>query len=92
MEEPVFYCVRADGKPLSLRQRNTLLKKITRLKSEAAALQTHAAEITRYARRLGIAAPEISSFPLMQWPRILQGIQQTQKSGPLVVAALHKLR
>jgi len=78
MEEPVFYQSRPNGKPISARQRQTLLQKIDRLEREAALLQTHALQLTRYAKQLRIGAPDFATLPLSHWKSFLCGLKKSR--------------
>ena len=77
MEDPVFYQSRPNGKPISARQRQALLKKISQLESEAALVKKHAIQLASYARRLGIGASEIAFCSLGQLESLLRGLKNT---------------
>jgi hypothetical protein len=78
MEDPVFYHSRPNGQTVSARQRQALLKKISQLEREASLVQKHAVQLTSYARRLGIGAPELVFSPLAQWESLLRGLKNSR--------------
>jgi len=77
MEDPVFYQAHPADKPISLRQKKALLKKLERLENETARLHLHALELGYSCQKLGIVAPDFSSYALVRWESLLRGIKIT---------------
>ena len=86
MEDPIFYSARPAGKKISPRQEQAILKKIIRLEREAERLNFHALALSKSCQKIGIAAPDFSSYAFKQWGSLLRGLQVTllkiKNTGP----------
>ena len=77
MEEPIFYQVNTLQKPLPLRRRQALLKKLTQLNRDVTRLERRTCATLNDCQRMGIILPEPPSLCFRRLHTLLKGAQNT---------------